>query len=188
MSISKGVLSKIHIAKGQLGMDDDSYRALLRRVAGVESAKDLNTSQAGRLMVELERLGFRPKPSGKAKGKPHNFAQLSGEIEVIEAQLTNMGLPWSYADAIAKRQFGVEKVAWLKTPKQLTAVLAALHVEQEKRELLHQVETLCKELGVTDPERLDGLEALPKGWKRQRPILKALADALNNLVIARRGD
>ena len=99
-----------------------------------------------------------------------------------------MGLPWSYADAIAKRQFGVEKVAWLKTPKQLTAVLAALHVEQEKRELLHQVETLCKELGVTDTERVDGLEALPKGWKRQRPILKALVDALNNLVIARRGD
>ena len=78
MSISKGVLSKIHIAKGQLGMDDDSYRALLRRVAGVESSKDLNSRQAGRLMVELERLGFKPKPSSKAKGKPHNFAQLSG--------------------------------------------------------------------------------------------------------------
>lgn len=182
MSISKGVLSKIHIAKGQLGMDDDSYRALLRRVAGVESAKDLNTRQAGRLMVELERLGFKPKPSSKAKGKPHNFAQLSGEIEVIEAQLTDMGLPWSYADAIAKRQFGVEKVAWLKTPKQLTAVLAALHVEQEKRGLLEQVEALCKELGVSDPERVAGLEELPKGWKRQRPILKILAKTLRQMV------
>ena len=51
MSISKGVIGKIHIAKQQLRMDDESYRALLRRVAGVESAKDLNTRQAGRLMV-----------------------------------------------------------------------------------------------------------------------------------------
>ena len=41
MSIKKAQLAKVHIAKQQLGMDDDSYRALLARVAGVKSAKDL---------------------------------------------------------------------------------------------------------------------------------------------------
>lgn len=185
MSISKGVLGKIHIAKGQLGMDDDSYRALLRRVAGVESAKDLDSRQAGRLMVELERLGFKPKPSSKAKGKPHNFAKLSGEIEVIEAQLTSMRLPWSYADAIAKRQFGIAKVAWLKKPEQLKAVLAALHVEQEKRGLLDSVDELLKLLGEHDPNWQADLEGLPKGWERRRPILKALVETLSAAASAR---
>lgn len=188
MSISKGVLSKIHIAKGQLGMDDDSYRALLRRVAGVESAKDLNTRQAGRLMVELERLGFKPKPSTKAKGKPHNFNQMPDQIRKIEALLTDMGLPWAYADAIAKQMFKVSRVAWLKKPQQLDDLIAALHVEQQKRQLLDQVEALCKRLGVDTPERLEGLEELPEGWRRQRPILRALVDALNAAVNAQEGD
>ncbi|UFQ97008.1 gp16 family protein [Pseudomonas wenzhouensis] len=188
MSISKGVLSKIHIAKGQLGMDDDSYRALLRRVAGVESAKDLNTRQVGRLMVELERLGFKPQPSSKAKGKPHNAQQLGPRIDKIEAQLADMRLPWAYADALARQMFKVEKVAWLKKAEQLDALIAALHVEQEKRQLLDQVETLCKRLGVDTPERLEGLEELPEGWRRQRPILKALVDALNAAVNAQEGD
>lgn len=188
MSISKGVLSKIHIAKQQLRMDDESYRALLRRVAGVESSKDLNSRQAGRLMVELERLGFKPKPSSKAAGKPHNAKQLGPRIDKIEAQLTDMRLPWAYADALSRQMFKVEKVAWLKKAEQLDALIAALHVEQEKRQLLDQVEALCKRLGVDTPERLEGLEELPEGWRRQRPILKALVDALNAAVNAQEGD
>ena len=185
MGLQRSTLSKIHIAKQQLGMDDDIYRALLGRVAGVRSAKELSSKQAANVLREFERLGFKPRPSGKAKGKPHNFNRLPAEIEVIEAQLTNMRLPWSYADAIAKRQFGVEKVAWLQRPDQVKAVLAALHVEQEKRGLLAQVEALCKELGVSDPERISGLEALPKGWKRQRQVLKALVDTLQAIYLAK---
>ena len=34
-------LAKIHIAKKQLGLDDDSYRAMLQMVAGVNSAAHL---------------------------------------------------------------------------------------------------------------------------------------------------
>lgn len=34
-------LAKIHIAKKALGMDDDTYRAVLRKVGGVDSSKSL---------------------------------------------------------------------------------------------------------------------------------------------------
>lgn len=186
MTINKGTLSKIHIAKQQLAMDDDIYRGLLARVAGVRSAKELNDRQAGAVLREFERLGFKPLPSKRTKGKPHNFNQLPGEVAKIEAQLADMKLSWSYADSIAKQMFGIPKVAWLKKPEQFQAVLAALHVEQEKRSLLVQVEELCKELGVTGPEMVAGLEQLPKGWQRQRPILKALVEALHSAAIARR--
>jgi len=185
MSISKAVLSKIHIARQQLGMDDDIYRALLGRVAGVRSSKDLSSRQASAVLREFERLGFKPAPSPKAKGKPHNFNKLSGEIEVIEAQLADMGLPWSYADAIARQQFGVARVAWLRKPEQLKAVLAALHVEQEKRGLLESVESLLKLLGEHDPNWQADLDALPKGWERRRPILKSLVKTLAAAADAR---
>ncbi|MCY1375927.1 hypothetical protein D9M69_633790 [compost metagenome] len=83
--------------------------------------------------------------------------------------------------------FKVQRVAWLRKSEQLDAILAALHVEQEKRNLLAQLEELCKRLGVPGPERVAGLDQLPKGWERQRPILKALVDTLHAAVDEREG-
>lgn len=179
MSLTAAVRSKIHIARQQLGLDDEAYRAVLARITGQRSSKDLNSRQAGRLLQEFERLGWKPKPSSRAKGKPHNAEVLPREIKVIEAQLADMKLPWSYADAIAKQMFQVDRVSWLCKPKQLQAVLAALHVEQEKRGLLASVEELCKALGIDAPNRLAGLEQLPTGWERQRPILRSLVETLH---------
>ena len=63
--------TKIQIARRQLGLDDDTYRAILKRTVGVESSKDLTPRQIGRVLVELERLGFKPKAStGRAKPRP----------------------------------------------------------------------------------------------------------------------
>ena len=90
MAIAKATLSKIHIAKQQLGMDDDIYRGLLARVAGVRSSKELSTRQASAVLNEFERLGWKPKPSSKVKGKPHNFKELPERIRKIEAQLADM--------------------------------------------------------------------------------------------------
>ena len=60
MSTRNLQLSKIHIAKKDLGLDDETYRALLVRVAGVRSAKDLNPRQTGAVLAEFARLGWEP--------------------------------------------------------------------------------------------------------------------------------
>ncbi|MDH0290622.1 regulatory protein GemA [Pseudomonas sp. GD04087] len=185
MALAKALLSKIHIARQQLGLAEDVYRQKLQGMFGKASSKDLSPRQAEKLLEEFKRLGWKPQPSKRAAGKPHNFSKLPAEIEVIEAQLTEMRLPWSYADKIAKQMFKVEKVAWLKKPDQVKAVLAALHVEQEKRHLRAEVDRLCQSLGIEHPEQAAGLDQLPKDWQRQRPILKALVDALNAAVEAK---
>lgn len=51
-------LALIHIAAKEAGLDDAAYRALLRAVAGVDSARDLDA--AGRRAV-LARLGRAPR-------------------------------------------------------------------------------------------------------------------------------
>ncbi|WP_339844373.1 regulatory protein GemA [uncultured Halopseudomonas sp.] len=176
--ISRPNQAKIHIARQQLGMDDQGYRALLARVAGVQSSKDLGARQVGAVLREFERLGFKPKPSTKAKGKPRNFADMPGEITKIEALLTDLGLPWSYADSIAKRMFKIERCAWLKSRKHFEGVIAALHVEQKKQQLKGSLEELLNELGYVGPERAALLESLPAGWDRKVPIMESLIDAL----------
>ncbi|MFV9497863.1 hypothetical protein ACNUI6_08035, partial [Pseudomonas aeruginosa] len=62
----------------------------------------------------------------------------------------------------------------------------ALHVEQEKRYLLAEVDRLCLGLGIEHPEQAAGLEQLPKGWRRQRPILKALVETLQAAADSKR--
>jgi len=124
----KSDLAKIHIAKKQMGMEDDTYRAMLMHVAGVDSAGKLDMNGRMKVLHHLSTQGFKPK---KFKGKPNNVAR-EPQLKKIEALLADMKLSWAYADAMAKHMFKVEKVAWLKEGKQYQAVITALVKKQAK--------------------------------------------------------
>lgn len=49
----------INIAKGQLGLDEDTYRALLMRVTGVASLRAMTERQRLDVLDEMKRQGFR---------------------------------------------------------------------------------------------------------------------------------
>jgi hypothetical protein len=60
MMNQKSRLAIIHLAKKQLGLDDEAYRAILSG-AGVSSAKDIETElQFNTVMGAFMRLGFLP--------------------------------------------------------------------------------------------------------------------------------
>lgn len=52
----------LHLAAGQLGLDDGEYRDMLRDVAGVDSASKLTLQKFRDVMLELERRGFKKRP------------------------------------------------------------------------------------------------------------------------------
>ena len=54
--ISKRKLAQIHVAKAQLGLSDDDYRAILARTAGVSSAKELTERTVGGVLHEFLSL------------------------------------------------------------------------------------------------------------------------------------
>lgn len=135
----------IHVARRQLDLDDASYRALLKRAAGVTSSADLGTlAKADAVLDALSKLGFAHKPKitargrvepGKRPGTPHNLER-EPLLQKVEALLADMALPWSYAEAIAWRQTkqagGIERLAWVPDAA-LAGVIAALHTEKKKR-------------------------------------------------------
>lgn len=124
-------LAKIHIAKAQLGLDDDTYRALLARVAGVRSAKDLTKRQVGAVLREFERLGFKPAPAKKAgRAVPKPAPERAAQIGKIEAFLAEAGRPWAYADAMALRMFQIERVEWLDSGQLQRLVTAFVYDAQ----------------------------------------------------------
>jgi len=126
-------LAKIHIAKKQLGMDDATYREMLLNVTGLQSAADLNSKQRWAVITHLKARGFRSRhDSAKSSGMNRTTAaRRSPLLSKIGAILADLRLPWAYADGMAKRMFGVDKVRWLR-PDQLHKLTAALIYHQKR--------------------------------------------------------
>lgn len=129
--MSSGGKQKIQIARRELGLDDDVYRSILARAAGVRSSKELTPRQIGRVLAEFERLGWVAKPAAKPTAKrtgraaPKPAEDRQALVGKIEAQLAEAARPWEYADAMALRMFKVERVEWCDSD-QLRRLVAAL--------------------------------------------------------------
>lgn len=141
----KALLAKIHVAKKQLGLTEEEYRALLDGHFGAASAADLGLTDLKRLVLVLVGYGFKPSKGHARRGvsrKRETPATLTNDndklgreplMKKIEAQLTEKGraegtdVPWGYAVAILKRQSGgVTRCFEHATPEQLRGVIAAL--------------------------------------------------------------
>lgn len=126
---SPSTLAKIHIAKKQLAMSDDDYRAMLKSLGGVASAKDLSPMAAKKVLSHLERCGF--KPLRQVGRRPRPAPDKNALVGKIEALLAEAKRPWSYADAMAKHMFGIEKIDWCDGD-QLWRVVAALQKDAKR--------------------------------------------------------
>ena len=63
-------IAAIHVAKKQLGLDDDTYRAKLHVITGKTSAKDMTEDERQSVISAFRREGFRPverRPDGRQK-------------------------------------------------------------------------------------------------------------------------
>ena len=120
-------LARIHIGRKALGLDDDAYRAMLRRTAGVRSAADLD--QEGRAAV-LDRLRANGAFVRGSPTPPPERGPLLRKIHMLLGER-----PVAYAEAILRRQMGDRSPArleWAK-PLDLRKVVAALNYDQRRR-------------------------------------------------------
>jgi len=175
----KGVLAQIHIARKELALDEDTYRQMIATVTGGKrSCSDCNVAELHKIVQHMKERGFKAKPRkrvGQYPGKPHNL-DAQPMLQKIEALLAELKAPWSYADAIAKRQYGRERVAWLQSVEEFTGVIAALDVELEKRRLLTALERLLEEQNLTIADMEKQFPELSKNWRRNRKWLGILCN------------
>jgi phage gp16-like protein len=127
--IAHSTLAKIHIAKKQLELDDDAYRAMLRGVAGVDSARDLTPQAASKLFKHMERCGFVPRVA--VRRRPRVAPTRENQLCKIEALLADAGRPWAYVQGIVKRICKVDAIEFCDGER-LAKLIAALQIDAKR--------------------------------------------------------
>lgn len=128
------LIAKIHIAKKDLAMDDDTYRDVLVRVTGKNSCKDMTLNELKKVIQDLKRLGFTVKtvqPKPEHGRKPTTTPDRQALLSKVGAILADCGLHWNYAHGMAQKMFDKELVTWLNA-EQLYKLVQALAVYQKR--------------------------------------------------------
>ena len=80
------LLAKVHIAKKDLGVDEDIYRMILREEFGVESAADLANRELEQLVLRFESRGWKAK-SGQAQGPAPTGDKARGQVDALKERI-----------------------------------------------------------------------------------------------------
>lgn len=112
----RAMLAKVHLAKKELGLDEETYRAVLVRKTGHESAASCSEAQLGGVLDEFKAKGWKPATAGKLKGaKPadHPVAKKARALWISLHQLGEVRDPSERAlERFAARQLGVDRLQW----------------------------------------------------------------------------
>lgn len=126
-------LAKIHLAKKQLGMDDVSYREIIKAVGRIPSgsSKDLDHAGRQRVLEHFRACGFKPQANTvttpaksattgptstpvkaaitKRPGRPTPAADALPLVRRIRAQCISLNrLDDTYVDGLARQMLGAE--------------------------------------------------------------------------------
>jgi phage gp16-like protein len=117
----------VHVARRELGMDEDAWRQLLRDQFKVESSKALSILGLENLLAHLKKCGFKVQPAKKLPAPHKGLALTKQDIEAkIACQLKALGKPWQYAHGVARRIFPEVSAFEFLTVEQLGQVSSAL--------------------------------------------------------------
>lgn len=140
----------IHIAKQQLGLDDETYRNMLSDRFGVASSKDMDWKQRKALLEHFKDLGWKVRATGKAKAQPSRALAADPESKKVRAlwlMLHELGSVKNPAEsalaAYVKRMTGVDDLHWING-HQAETVIESLK-KWAMRFLPAKVESLAKE-------------------------------------------
>lgn len=122
-------IAQIHIAKAQLGLDDDTYRAILWTVGRVRSSKDLDWTGRKALLDHFKAKGWKPRPPKAAKASAPVHPGQDALVKSLWNELHAAGKVRDPSDAALgswlKRNHWPERVEWLDH-KQITQAIEAL--------------------------------------------------------------
>ncbi|UNE54190.1 regulatory protein GemA [Bartonella machadoae] len=160
-------LAVLHMGKRALGLDDETYRALLFRLTGKQSAKDLTVLEQRLVVDEMKAFGFQ-EDRKRLEGK---YAK---KLQALWIAGWNLGIIRDRSDkallAFVKRQTGIDHIRFLRDGDDAAKAIEALKnwlqreggVDWKGKKIQ---DSLQKRLG----QKLLGYLILRAQWKRLHP-------------------
>lgn len=112
----KRLIAIVHIAKKDLALSDDDYRAILLDVAGTDSASNCSEGDLIKVVERFKARGWKPaQPSGRARTKPadHKTAAKARALWLSLHALGAIDDPSEPAlEAFARRQLRCTRLQW----------------------------------------------------------------------------
>ena len=130
----------LHVAKKQLGLTDEDYRAVLHRMTGKSSSRDMTPRERQTVLDEFKRQGFEvvskrdDLPPRERVGRARGALDLNGpyvpKIRALWISAYHLGVIRDRTDealaAFARRQTGIDHLDWVRDPKDAAKVIEAL--------------------------------------------------------------
>ena len=117
------LLAKIHIAKAQLGLDDDMYRDIVRRVTDKDSAAKCRPAQLVALLNEFKALGFKsPRKKAFRQTKQSAVKKIYALWGELQAAGVVQSADKTALDAFCKKYTGVDATEWLLPDQQIKII------------------------------------------------------------------
>ena len=123
----RGMLAKLHIARKELGLADEDYRAVLARTTGKSSAAGMTIAEMETALAEFARLGWKAAPAARpadparprtTRAADHPSARKARALWISLWQLGVVRNASEAAlEAFARRQLGVERMQWADQAK-----------------------------------------------------------------------
>ncbi|TDX60780.1 uncharacterized protein DUF1018 [Methylosinus sp. sav-2] len=112
-------VAMLHVAKKQLGLDDETYRSILKKVGGAESAAELDRYGYEEALAEFKRLGFRATSPNRSFGLRRGMAtpEQVGLIRKLWTEWAAGEEPEKGLDAWLERSFHVSALRFLPADK-----------------------------------------------------------------------
>lgn len=167
----------IHVAKRDLQLDDDIYRAILQRVGGKDSSSDLTVPELEKVLEHMKRSGFKVRSKAKhlAPAKSSRPLAQDAESKKIRAlwlfmhQIGVVKNPSEEALAsYVKRITGVDALQWINGDQAETLIESLK--KWAMRFLPATVERLVEEarsISLSDLERAQLNGVLSRAFERR---------------------
>lgn len=136
MNNTKKLIAQIHIGKKQLGLDEDTYRALLEGATGKTSCSDMSSGQLNQVVKAMRDRGFKPR--GKASPRSRNNLVKSRvdklrAIWIVMAQCGHINdgsdtalLHWVQGQLEKRNAEPLQALNWLETHRDCNLILEQL--------------------------------------------------------------
>lgn len=126
----KQMLAKVHIAKKELGLDEDTYRMILKELTGKDSCKHMKYEELDTVLQAMYLLGFSGRKKLDWKALQFHKDGMIFHIENLAKII--MGSRWrERLNGYIRKKFSCDSIHFLSF-KQLCSVFAFLRLLQKQ--------------------------------------------------------